>query len=61
MKGVASAAVLTRISHTLELPAPVGGETWGDVELCVPFVLGSTSNREPFSPSGFQLGEKSLP
>gem|GEM_PF-3454661 len=36
----------------------VAGETWDDVELCEPFVLGSTSNREPFSPSGFLLGEK---
>src|SRR5437763_3256674 len=37
---------------------PVGGETWEDVELCDRFVLGSTSNRESFSPSAFQLGEK---
>ena len=37
---------------------PVGGETWDDVELCGRFVLGSTSNRESFSPSAFQLGEK---
>src|SRR5437763_4931193 len=37
---------------------PVGGETWEDVELCERFVLGSTSNRESFSPSAFQLGEK---
>src|SRR5437764_14065652 len=37
---------------------PVGGETWDDVELCERFVLGSTSNRESFSPSAFQLGEK---
>ena len=34
------------------------GETWDDVELCERFVLGSTSNRESFSPSAFQLGEK---
>ena len=39
----------------------VGGETCDDVELYERFVLGSTSNREPFSPSGFLLGEKSLP
>jgi len=37
---------------------PVGGETWEDVELCERFVLGSISNRESFSPSGFLLGEK---
>ena len=37
---------------------PVGGETWDDVELCERFVLGSSSNRESFSPSAFQLGEK---
>ena len=37
---------------------PVGGQTGGDVALCERFVLGSTSNRESFSPSGFLLGEK---
>ena len=36
----------------------VGGETWDDVELCEQFILGNTSNRESFSPSAFQLGEK---
>jgi|GEM_PF-544574 len=37
---------------------PVDSETWDDLELCERFVLGSTSNRESFSPSAFQLGEK---
>ena len=36
----------------------LGSETWDDVALCERFVLGSISNREPFSPSGFLLGEK---
>ena len=34
------------------------GETWDDVELCERFVLGSTSNREPFSPHKKPWGEK---
>jgi hypothetical protein len=34
------------------------GPPQDDVELCQRFVLGSTSNRESFSPSAFQLGEK---
>jgi len=37
---------------------PVGGKTWDNVELCERFVLGNTFNRESFSPSVFQLGEK---
>src|SRR5437763_16358646 len=37
---------------------PFGGETWDGVALCERFVLGSSSNRESFSPSAFQLGEK---
>ena len=50
----------SRISHTL---SGIAGtllvtKIWDDVELCACFVLGSTSNRESFSPSGFLLGEK---
>jgi hypothetical protein len=50
----------TAAEHTLSGIAGTlcGGETWDDVELCEPFVLGSPSNRESFSPSAFQLGEK---
>src|SRR5437764_936045 len=35
---------------------PVGGETCDGVELCERFVLGSSSNRESFSPSAFSAG-----
>ena len=54
------AGLLSRISHTLSgiagtLLVPKLGD---DVELCERFVLGSSSNRESFSPSAFQLGEK---